>query len=454
MKRKSFKSILAMTVAISLFATLMSGCGSSSKDTTTSVSEVSAQDSTTSAQSAEKKAPVEIRYFDSNDSTTDVGKAYFAMIDKFQNKYKDEVKLTLEIVPNLDNLMSKVKMMFASGDNPELVALGGYDLVSVAQKADTVIDMKPYIDADSELKSWISPENLEFNTRDGKVLSLAAYKNAIGYFYNKELFQKANITPAKTWDEFFSNCDKLKAQGIVPMSMDTKDTAWVTNLLLGAMIGSSGDAGTKWMKTFHPTDYKTPEVIAALTNIQKCFKEYTPKNSIGGDYNSAENNFNSGKTAMIFNGNWMITDFTDKTKAPEGFVNKVGIAIYPNETAYLSSSTGYIVGKTTKEKEDAAMKFVKYILSPEAQTDFAMTMGYMPDNPTVSFTDDMKSKQALLISYIEQVNAARIRLQDYQSMWFPNVTDAFTTLYPQLGSGRITAEQLVDKLTELAQKNK
>lgn len=45
--------------------------------------------------------------------------------------------------------------------------------------------------------------------------------------------------------------------------MDTADSAWVTQLWMGAMVGTESDAGLEFMNTMNPTDYNTPEMIAA-----------------------------------------------------------------------------------------------------------------------------------------------------------------------------------------------
>ena len=85
------------------------------------------------------------------------------------------------------------------------------------------------------------------NSRDGKIYGIPYTRQVIGYFYNKDLFAQAGIEkPAKTWDEFFEQCDKLVDAGITPLSMDTADSGWVTSLMLGAMIGES-DEGEQFM---------------------------------------------------------------------------------------------------------------------------------------------------------------------------------------------------------------
>ena len=44
--------------------------------------------------------------------------------------------------------------------------------------------------------------------------------------------------------------------------MDTADSAWVTQLWMGAMVGTESDAGLEFMNTMNPTDYNTPETVS------------------------------------------------------------------------------------------------------------------------------------------------------------------------------------------------
>lgn len=45
------------------------------------------------------------------------------------------------------------------------------------------------------------------------------------------------------------------------------------------------------MNTMNPTDYNTPEMIAAAEKIQKMYQNYTTQDAIGGKYENAANNF-------------------------------------------------------------------------------------------------------------------------------------------------------------------
>lgn len=456
MKSKFFRSTVACCTAFVMILSLAACGGPSSQTTETKTDATNSSTETKSETKEETKAPVTIKFM-VNDTGDGLLKEREDLIYKpFIEKNKDSVNLQYEIVTGgVDNMITKIKMQIASNDVPDIFNVGGYDLVGIADKAGAIIDMMPYLNADPELKSWISKENLtQASNSGGKFLTYYDMKNVMGYYYNKEMFEKAGIKPAETWEEFWSNCDKLKAAGFTPLTLDTAETAWETNLLLGAIISGKSQAGFDFMHTIHPKDYNVPEVVGAFADIKKAFQQYATKNAAGAGYDAGANNFLSEKTAMAFNGPWMANDFVNKDKVKEGFDKKVGVALYPNKTVYASSSTAYCVGKHGKDKEDASMKFIKYLASPEVQLINAEKWSNYPDNPTVKLSDSVKEKQALLAQLYELEVGAQNKIVDYQSQWYPNICDAFTTLYPELIFDKVTPEDIAKKFNELSGKNK
>ena len=129
--------------------------------------------------------------------------------------------------------------------------------------------------------------------------------------------------------------------------MDTADGAWVSMLLMGAMISTSGDEGAEFMNTRYPTDYNIAPVVDAIGHMQEWYQKYTTLDAVGGAYENAANNFFSGNVAMICNGPWMIGDFSDTTKTSEGFDEKVGAAVYPGNFVYDAPIEGMFVTSRT-----------------------------------------------------------------------------------------------------------
>ncbi|HEX2926759.1 MAG TPA: extracellular solute-binding protein [Ruminiclostridium sp.] len=444
--RRSVSLILAGLMIASL-----SACGSkAASDATASNAAASA---TTSAKASSAQEPVTIKYPTFRVGTHPSAAFEKEQIAKFNEKFGDKIKVQVEEVPSDTAYNDKMKILAASGDLPDVI-MGKNGINEILIKGNLATPFNDYLDKDAQWKSEIGADALAANTRDGKVWSISDQKQVVGYFYNKEMFDKAGIKPAKTWEEFTSNCDKLKAAGFAPLALMTGENAWTTNLLLSAMVGTSGDAGNKFMNTLHPTNFETPEMISGLKNIQVMLQKYTTKDAVGAVYANAANNFEQGKAAIIPNGPWMITDFSDKTKAAEGFDKKVGVAAYPGDGAFCSYEVGYMIGSKTQEAKDAAAEFIKYKTGVEGQT-IALELGdVFPVSDKVVPSDDFKQKNPLFMETIDVGNAAKVKFQYFDTLVFPNVTDAWKNLYPELDFNKLTAEQFAKKLTETAAKNK
>ena len=315
---------------------------------------------------------------------TDYAAEYYSyLFEAFQQTEEGKnVEFSFEEIPTTDAFNQKIKLLISSGDLPDIVFNGGNNIIELAAKSGKVADLTPYLDADPEWKSLFDDTSLEFNTVDGKIYGIPVSKEVSYIYYNKDLFEQAGIEAPEvayaTWDEFFEACDKLKEAGITPIGMDSADSGWLTNLWMSALIGTNGEAGNEWMNTMYPTDYNTPEVIAAAENIQKMFQNYTTPDAVGGKYDPMATHFFNGEVAMFPNGPWMIPDFSETEKAPEGFYDKVGIMLLPGNGMEMVPTPGDMVGATDPEKIEAAVAFLKFETTPENQIKALEMTGLQP----------------------------------------------------------------------------
>lgn len=446
MKKQFVKKSIAILLMMLLVVTAV-GC--SGKD------EAKDTDSTKgTAQEVSKKEPITITFPAFQVGVNSGAPVLEENIRLFNEKYGDEIKVVVEEIPGDQAYVDKMKILLSADDLPDLVYAGGYNLLDLAVGNTDLVDLTPYFEEDPSWKACFSESDLQFNARNGKYYGVPEEKQPIGYFYNKELFAKAGIeAPAKTWDEFFEQCDKLKEAGITPLSMDTADSGWVSGLWLGSIVGTNGKAGNDFMNTYNIKEYNTPEFLDAVTKLQKMFKEYTTVDAIGGKYENAANNFLSGKTAIIANGPWMIPDFSNPEKAPEGFAEKVGVAIYPESGVYDAPMYGFFIASKDKEHADATVKFLKFITDEKAQLRALNMIGRIPPSPTLKLDEETKNKQPLLAELVELNQGAKYMYPYNQASWYPNVVDRLSTDYPSLGMGDITPEEFINRLNESAQKN-
>lgn len=363
----------------------------------------------------------------------------------FNEQYGDKIKVNVEEIAGDQNYVDKMKVLYSSNSLPDAISTGGYNLIDSMK--DQLVDLTDYMD--DEWRSRASDICWEVNSRDGRVYAVPYTRQVIGYFYNKDLFAQAGIEkPAETWDEFFDQCDKLLAAGITPLSMDTADSGWVTSLMLGAMIGQT-DEGEAFMNTNLPTNYNTPEFIAAAANIQKMFQKYTTPDAIGGAYENAASNFFMEETAIIANGPWMVSDFYDTSLVEEGFADKIGTAMYPGDVMYNSGKIGFNIASKDEKTLEATLTFVKFLTSEESQLKMLEMTG---DTPAAEglVSDAVKP---LVNEVMANGDAATHCINDFQSLWYANVVDEISVQYPLLAQGKITPEQFAQALTDVAAKN-
>lgn len=437
------KRLTALALAALMTAGCLSGCGGGGETT----------DEGASTESTGEEIVINYPTFQCGVNTA--SPVVDQLIEEFNAEYAGKYRIQKEDVPGDANYVDKIKVQLGTGDLPPVVYGGGYNLLDLALAKDVVVDLTSYVEADPEWKALYSDVALTTNSRDGKIYASSSEGSLIGYFYNKELFEKAGIAePAKTWDEFWEQCDKLKAAGITPLALDTADSAWVTSLWAGAMIATSGDEGYEFMKQMNPIDYNNQPTIDAFTNVQKMLQEYTTLDAIGGKYEHAANNFLSGQAAMIANGPWMIGDFSDETKTTADFADKVGVAIFPGNFVYDAPIQGYFVTKQDDPAlEEAAVEMVKFFTSAHAQQVALEVQGMVPASSTVEITETAKQNYPLLVEFLDLTEGATVRTDNLQATMYPNLLDVVSQDLPLLASGEMTPTEFCQTLSTEAAKN-
>jgi raffinose/stachyose/melibiose transport system substrate-binding protein len=408
--------------------------------------------SSSSTPSAATKAPISITFPNFFTGTNVGAPAFQKKLAAFNAKYGSEIKVDIEDIPSDDAYVSKIKLLMTSGQTPDIIN-GKQGLYDLAVKSGAAVDLTSYINADSDWKASMTDEALASRTKNEKLYSIPDSVDVVGYFYNKDMFQKAGITPAKTWDEWFSNCDKLKAKGFKPLAMMTGENSWTTNLILASLIGTSGDAGNKFMNTMHPKNFNTPEVIDSLKKVQKMLQNYTTSDAMGAKYADAANNFTSGKAAIIANGPWMIADFSNKDKSIAGFDKNVACAAYPNSGLITSFREGYLICSKDKAHQDASAKFIKFLTDNSSQQIDLEMLSQLPISKNVKISDDFKKNNPVLSDLVNANFDTKVRYQSLDTINYANVTSAFSNLYSQLIGNKITAEEMAKSLSDTAAKN-
>ncbi len=455
---KAIALMLALTMTMSMTACGKKASNDANKETTTNKTETIGNETKTEEKAVETTSsePVEITYATFMVGSHASAAAEEEVINAFNEQYKGKYKLVVEELPSDNAFVDKMKILASSQTLPD-VLIGKNGIRELAIENGQAVNIRPFLEEDPEWMKVVGEAAMNYNMEeDGSLYSISNQRQLIGYFYNKEMFEAAGITPAKTWEEFMSNNAKLKEAGFTPLALMTGENAWTTNLWLAAMIGSDGEEGNKFMNTSYPTNYSNSSVIKGLDMIQTCLKEYTTPDAVGAIYANAANNFEQGKVAMIANGPWMCPDFSDETKSMPGFADKVGVALYPEDGLVSQFEVGYILCTNGKSEEEqkGALEFLKFKTGEYAQRVFLEKAGVLPLTDNIEFSDEYRAANPLLVELIELAAGAKYTFQNIDNTAYTAVVDETAIRYPELAYDEITPEEFANALTKAAEQSK
>jgi raffinose/stachyose/melibiose transport system substrate-binding protein len=234
-------------------------------------------------------------------------------------------------------------------------------------------------------------------TDDGKDVFCVPMASVIhGFIYNKDVFDKLGITSTPTTlAEFHALLDKIKAAGVTPLDMGTKDM-WESATMGFQNIGPDywlGEDGRKALiaGTAKFTDQPYVDTWKELAS----WAPYLPKNYAGIAYPDAQQYFESGKAAIYPAGTWDISTFEAAGLKNIGFFGPP--AIKAGDQCYISDHTDIALGMNAKTKNpEAAKAFLDWVAGDEfaALYSNALPGFYDLSNSTITL-DDPVAQQAL-----------------------------------------------------------
>lgn len=217
------------------------------------------------------------------------------------------------------------------------------------------------------------PSALAQTTMGGHAYAVPIDIDSTVFWYNKALFAEKGWTVPATYDELLALCEKIKAEGVVPMALGNKDswpaTFWFQYLemrLKGSGVVASFVAG-KPDATLGEEGTEAFKRIAELSA-----KEYFPVGFNGMSDQEANMLFLNGQAAMMLNGTWQIGASAD---APDGF--ELGFFPFPSVAGGKGDQSDVLGGvaaafgiaEKTANKEDA-VTLLRFLTSPAVMTKY------------------------------------------------------------------------------------
>jgi raffinose/stachyose/melibiose transport system substrate-binding protein len=294
----------------------------------------------------------------------------------------DTVKRFMEANPDIEikdlsensssSYLDWLKTKDAVGEFPDLVEMRDTEVFADAGK---IVELPGDL-----LDLFDSPPAVE-----GKVWNAPLSMNAPqGIIYSKKAYADAGITELpKTYDEFITIQDKLKASGITPLVVGGKDIFhmgfWVNKFLIDEVYSKDPDWNSK--KTAKEVSFADANVVQAMTDYKELFQNYVDKGWLSTPDNQTVSFLISGKAAQLYSGTWMFSQIQEADPSFEfGFyavpdrAGKVNIIGLPSPAGWSLSAEA----AKDSEKTEAIKKFIRFFFEPEQYSQYLASINGIP----------------------------------------------------------------------------
>ncbi|MFF6887993.1 ABC transporter substrate-binding protein [Streptomyces sp. NPDC012421] len=395
------------------------------------------------------EAPKEFTYLSVTENTTT--RTALTTLSKGACKAEnDALPLKVETIPQaqLDQKLqllggqNALPVMFAAGNAPALTK----QLAKGGKIAEVELELKKYEGLDQLEPAAVSTIKALYG---GKLLALPYEYNIEGFFYNKKLFQENGIAVPGTWDELLAAADKLNAKGIQPFSASGAQGWPLTRLISGYLYRSLGpdaldrvDAGGA--KLTDPPYVKAAEEVAALGK-----KGYFGKGVGSIDYDTAMNQFLTGKSGMFYMGSWALANIADPKQNKVGAEN-VGFMPFPavkggkGSIDQYPSNIGLAVtlgAQNIDDKTGAWLGCIAKNYGTTALKDHGTISGFKVNTP-------VKDANEVTTTVRETISSSKQNVLWFEALFSTKATTVSNTSAPGLVNGSVSPQQFMETVQD------
>ncbi|GAA3928981.1 extracellular solute-binding protein [Actinoplanes auranticolor] len=356
-----------------------------------------------------------------------------------------------EITP-LENEAFKTKLttVVQAGDPPDIFHTWGGGVLAQQADAGMVKDIS------AEIGTWrdtLIPNALDAYTIEGKTYASAVDTGMVGFWYNKELFERAGVSePPASWADYLEAVRKLKATSVTPIALAGKEK-WPGHYYWAYLAMRIGGLEALRQAAVDK-DFNKPDFVAAgarlaeLVALQPFQTGYLAAGYATADGQAAT--VGNGKAAMELMGQWAPMVQRDNSAGKKGLGDRLGFFAFPavdggkgKITDVFGGGGGYAVGKDAPPE---AVEFLKFIAQPENARIEAKTAGVLPvvkaagdavTDPNLKLVGDTLSRSTGFQLYLDQAYAPAVGQQ---------VNDSVAELL----AGKSSPEQVVKAVSTAA----
>lgn len=365
-------------------------------------------------------------------------------------KFTEDTGIDVEFeVISWNDLQTRIQTAITSGQGPDVVNIGNTWGVSL-QATGGLLEL-----GDEEFETlggrdrYVEAALATGGAPDTDPTSIPLYGLAYGMYYNTQMFADAGLEPPTTWEEMVEAAKALT---------DPDNDVWGMSLAAGsytennhfAFINATQNGAALNTEDGEPS-FTEDGVVDGIMRYLDLMQEHQVVNPSNAQFDNGTKSvaaFANGKAAMIINQNNAQATIEANGMDPETFA----AVPFPAPADATSDCASHLAGinlaamKDTSNR-DGALQFMKYMTSPEAQTELGEPFAALPvlkdGEPT--FTEDTEQAEMFMEIYAER--AEPLPLVPWEDQYESTVGQAMNEMFATIATGGTVSRE--DVMTEM-----
>ncbi len=353
---------------------------------------------------------------------------------QFEDKMLAEknIKVTVNLeMPSSDQYETILQTRLTGDDAPDLFTLHSNN-IGTYNKAGNLYDL-----SQQPLASKIYDNVKATVSVDGKLMAVPIESQAWGVLYNKDIFEKYDLTPPETLSDLQHICDVLNENDVKPFLLAFQEQ-WVPQLMTGLTLGDivSGEKHD-WLERMYKDEGSYEEVKEIFDVITLIMNNGTDRAmEEGSEAGSAD--FANGKAAMYVQGTWASNTIMETN--PDMNMGVFALPINDNpDCTLVNLSTSTTLGVYPESKNlELALEFANYVLDEKDSAKLFQSCSF---NPLASCHNYETS------SWVKEASEYVAKGKAYQDLVLPSsVTDEQGKLLQAYYVGSVTVDDIISVL--------
>ncbi len=380
------------------------------------------------------------------------GTAFYEQTARQFEALRSGVKINLYGDPRIDD---KVRVRIIDGHYPD-ASNAGYVPWPILIRAGKVLDLKPWLDGpnwegDARWRDTFLPGALDSWRVDGRVCGLPLTYSCWTIFYNRALFRAHSWSEPRTWDDFFSLCEKIRAAGLAPLSLPGTRWLYPDAFLRAAYHNLAGETGWSALNDLAPGARLDRRYVRSAELLQRIMQHEVLPGWEGETHTGAELAFLQGRAAMTVSGSWLVDEM--KGKMPADFeLGAMNFPVFPDgvadpTTIQTGADSFFVFATGDVQRERLTVDFLRFLTSRARAeafvrlTDSPVAVRGVPDS---AYSARMRDTVAMIARAKAAFNMPQVMMQP------PAIRQALISGSQLLTTGQITPRQFAEQLEAAA----